>query len=42
MIIKTKADLESGYRLLGECKIERLENFPTLCRLLVNDIFQGI
>ena len=41
-IMKTKADLESGCRMLKECKIDRLENFPTLCGLLINDIFQGI
>ena len=41
-ILRTKADPESGCRMLGECRIEGLENFPTLCRLLVNDIFQGI
>ena len=41
-ILRTKADLESSCRMLGECRIEGLENFPTLCRLLVNDIFQGI
>ena len=41
-ILKTKADPVSGCRMLGECRIEGLENFPTLSRLLVNDIFQGV
>ena len=41
-IVKTKADLESGYRMMEECKLESLENFPHLCRTLVNDIFRGV
>ena len=41
-IVKTKADMTSGHRLLRDCPIVRLEEFPNTCRELVNNIFQGL
>ena len=41
-INKTRADMTSGHRLLRDCPIERLEDFPYTCRLLVNNIFRGL
>ena len=41
-IVKTKADMTSGHRLLRDCPIVRLEEFPDTCRELVNNIFQGL
>ena len=41
-IVKTRADMTSGHRLLRDCPIARLEEFPNKCRELVNNIFQGL
>ena len=41
-IPRTRADLESSCRLLGECKITGLENMSTLCKIIDNDLFKEL
>ena len=41
-IPRTRADLESSCRLMRECRIKGMDNVPTLCQILVNDLFLGV
>ena len=41
-IPRTRADIESSCRLMRECGVKGMDNMPTLCQILVNDLFVGV